>query len=274
MASRLVARSRRGLALALSRAGAGAPSRPSPPGLGKTLGYEPTSHLHGAQFLPCWFSTIASNGSHMQKAQETCKPVAGMEHSDALKVMEGTSPKVVAFSPLEAAITKPRSSPLTIESSKTPVLHESSAMLLFGGFVTAEMNDQSSLVNTLEFPNNLQYPTTFRKPNSLEIHDTSETSEHFHRGILNSDPAINQPALAVISEVQMYHVSVQPSNAAVENRELKGVLGFGFFTFSLILFFFSLAPAFISSYLILSSPYGWFCKSGPEVLAAMQPQDP
>lgn len=102
----------------------------------------------------------------------------------------------------------------------------------------------------------------------------SETSEHFHRGILNSDPAINQPALAVISEVQMYHVSVQPSNAAVENRELKGVLGFGFFTFSLILFFFSLAPAFISSYLILSSPYGWFCKSGPEVLAAMQPQDP
>lgn len=66
----------------------------------------------------------------------------------------------------------------------------------------------------------------------------SETSEHFHRGILNSDPAINQPALAVISEVQMYHVSVQPSNAAVENRELKGVLGFGFFTFSLILFFF------------------------------------
>lgn len=41
-----------------------------------------------------------------------------MEHSDALKVMEGTSPKVVAFSPLEAAITKPRSSPLTIESSK------------------------------------------------------------------------------------------------------------------------------------------------------------
>uniref|UniRef100_A0A0D9ZYB6 Uncharacterized protein n=1 Tax=Oryza glumipatula TaxID=40148 RepID=A0A0D9ZYB6_9ORYZ len=227
MASRLVARSRRGLALALSRAGAGAPSRPSPPGLGKTLGYEPTSHLHGAQFLPCWFSTIASNGSHMQKAQETCKPVAGMEHSDALKVMEGTSPKVVAFSPLEAAITKPRSSPLTIESSKVkrseiatlvtfymiPSLLVSSknglaASILVGAvfhqiymfhkeifldyvhhditrkwaliyfkllllIMAKETIDQSSLVNTLEFPNNLQYPTTFRKPNSLEIHDTS-----------------------------------------------------------------------------------------------------
>uniref|UniRef100_A0A0E0L1S3 Succinate dehydrogenase subunit 4, mitochondrial n=1 Tax=Oryza punctata TaxID=4537 RepID=A0A0E0L1S3_ORYPU len=118
MASRLVARSRRGLELALSRAGAGAPSRPSPAGLGKILGYEPTSDLHGAQFLPRWFSTIASNGSPMQKALETCKPVAGMEHSDALKVMEGTYPKVVAFSPVEAAIAKPRSSPLTIESSK------------------------------------------------------------------------------------------------------------------------------------------------------------
>ncbi|XP_015692898.2 succinate dehydrogenase subunit 4, mitochondrial-like isoform X2 [Oryza brachyantha] len=130
MASRLVARSR-DLALALSRAqpaaAAGAPralsslprcpaAAPSSPGLGKALEYQPTSHLHGAQFLPRWFSNVASNGSPMQK--ETCKSVAGMEHSDALKVMEGTSPKVVAFSPVEAAITKPRSSPLTVESSK------------------------------------------------------------------------------------------------------------------------------------------------------------
>ncbi|KAF0908722.1 hypothetical protein E2562_028158 [Oryza meyeriana var. granulata] len=139
MASQLVARSK-DLAFALSRAGAyaaqplagaralsslprypaaaAAPSQPSPPVLGKILGYEPTSHLSSAQFLPFWFSTIASNASPMQKAQETCKSVAGMERSEVLKVMEGTSPKVVAFSPVEAAIAKPRSSPLTIESSK------------------------------------------------------------------------------------------------------------------------------------------------------------
>uniref|UniRef100_A0A0D9WFT4 Uncharacterized protein n=1 Tax=Leersia perrieri TaxID=77586 RepID=A0A0D9WFT4_9ORYZ len=54
----------------------------------------------------------------MQRAQETCKSVAGMEPSDAMKVMEETSPKVVAFSPVEAAVAKPRSSPLAIESSK------------------------------------------------------------------------------------------------------------------------------------------------------------
>ncbi|KAL5230708.1 hypothetical protein ABZP36_029484 [Zizania latifolia] len=138
MASRLLARSR-ALAIALSRAGADAtqplagaralsylsrnpaataPWQPSPPGLGKVLGNELSSHLSGAQSLPRWFSTVTSNGSPMQKAQETCKSVVGMEHTNALKVMEGTSPKVVAFSPLEAAIAKPRSSPLTIESSK------------------------------------------------------------------------------------------------------------------------------------------------------------
>ncbi|KAG8085373.1 hypothetical protein GUJ93_ZPchr0010g10648 [Zizania palustris] len=130
MASRLLSRSR-ALAIALSRAGADAtqplagaralsylscnptaagPSQPSPPGLGKVLGYEPSSHLSGAQSLPQWFSTVTSNGSPMLKAQETCKPVVGTEHTDARKV--------VAFSPLEAAIAKPRSSPLTIESSK------------------------------------------------------------------------------------------------------------------------------------------------------------
>ncbi|KAF0926150.1 hypothetical protein E2562_021993 [Oryza meyeriana var. granulata] len=106
MASQLVARSK-DLAFALSRAGAyaaqplagaralsslprypaaaAAPSQPSPPVLGKILGYEPTSHLSSAQFLPFWFSTIASNASPMQKAQETCKSVAGMERSEVLK---------------------------------------------------------------------------------------------------------------------------------------------------------------------------------------------
>lgn len=141
MASRFLARSKT-LVLALSRADAAPPplagaralsSLPrypaaaapspavgSPPGLGKVLGYEPTSHLNGAQILPRWFSTVSSNGSPMQKAQisETCKSVAGMEHTDALKAKEGTSPKVMAFSPLEVAIAKPRSSPLTSESSK------------------------------------------------------------------------------------------------------------------------------------------------------------
>ncbi|EMS57788.1 hypothetical protein TRIUR3_30001 [Triticum urartu] len=55
----------------------------------------------------------------MQNTQvsETCKPVAGTGHSDALKVTEGAFPKFTAFSPLEAA-AKPRSSPLTSESSK------------------------------------------------------------------------------------------------------------------------------------------------------------
>ncbi|KAF6995601.1 hypothetical protein CFC21_012071 [Triticum aestivum] len=141
MASRFLARSKT-LALALSRADAApaplpgsralsslprfpaaaapSPAIGSPPGLGKVLGHEPTSHLSGTQFLPCWFSTVASNGSPMQNTQvsETCKSVAGMGHSDALKATEGASPKVAAFSPLEAAIAKPRSSPLTSESSK------------------------------------------------------------------------------------------------------------------------------------------------------------
>ncbi|KAF6984450.1 hypothetical protein CFC21_002459 [Triticum aestivum] len=140
MASRFLARSKT-LALALSRADAAPaplagsralsslPRRPataapspaigSPPGLSKVLGHEPTSHLSGTQFLPRWFSTAASNGSPMQNTQvsETCKPVAGTGHSDALKATEGAFPKFTAFSPLEAA-AKPRSSPLTSESSK------------------------------------------------------------------------------------------------------------------------------------------------------------
>ncbi|KQK06624.1 succinate dehydrogenase subunit 4, mitochondrial [Brachypodium distachyon] len=141
MASRFLARSKT-LALALSRADAApaplsgsralsslprypvvsapAPAVGSPTRVGKVLGYEPTSHLSGTQFSPRWFSTIVPSGSPMQKTQisETCKYVPGVEHSDALKATEGTSPKVVAFSPLEAAIAKPRSSPLTSESSK------------------------------------------------------------------------------------------------------------------------------------------------------------
>ncbi|CAM0955828.1 unnamed protein product [Alopecurus aequalis] len=129
MASRFLARSKT-LALALSRAdaaqaplsgsralsslprypaaaapsaAAGSPTRP-----GMVLGSEPTSHLSGTQFLPRWFSTAASNGSPMQKTQV----------SDELKATEGTFPKVAAFSPLDAAIAKPRSSPLTSLSSK------------------------------------------------------------------------------------------------------------------------------------------------------------
>ncbi|TVU19107.1 hypothetical protein EJB05_35240 [Eragrostis curvula] len=126
MASRVLARSKAlALAAALSRAGAetapplaGAralsslPRYPaaagSPVGLGKILGYEPRSHLRGTQVLPRWFSTVPSNGSPTQKPQIL----------DAQKSMEGATPKVVAFSPLEAAIAKPRSSPLTSESSK------------------------------------------------------------------------------------------------------------------------------------------------------------
>ncbi|XP_047095390.1 succinate dehydrogenase subunit 4, mitochondrial-like [Lolium rigidum] len=129
MASRFLARSRT-LALALSRpdaapaplagsralsslprhpaAAAPSPAAGSPPRPGTVLGYEPTSHLSGTQFLPRWFSTVASNGSPMQKTQV----------SDELKATEGAFPKVVAFSPLEASIAKPRSSPLTSESSK------------------------------------------------------------------------------------------------------------------------------------------------------------
>lgn len=34
------------------------------------LVYDPTSHLSGTQFLPCWFSTAATNGSPMQKTQK------------------------------------------------------------------------------------------------------------------------------------------------------------------------------------------------------------
>ncbi|GJM88405.1 hypothetical protein PR202_ga04463 [Eleusine coracana subsp. coracana] len=64
----------------------------------QVLGYEPRSHLSGTQVLPRWFSTVPSNGSPTQKSQ-VCRPV-------------------VAFSPVEAAIAKPRSGPLTSESSK------------------------------------------------------------------------------------------------------------------------------------------------------------
>ncbi|KAM0857642.1 hypothetical protein ACQ4PT_048364 [Festuca glaucescens] len=119
MASRFIARSKT-LALALSRpdaapaplAGSRAlsslPRYPAAAPSPAVLGYEPTSHLSGTQFLPRWFSTVASNGSPMQKTQVL----------DELKATEGAFPKVVAFSPLEASIAKPRSSPLTSESSK------------------------------------------------------------------------------------------------------------------------------------------------------------
>ncbi|KAJ1262614.1 hypothetical protein BS78_09G122200 [Paspalum vaginatum] len=137
MASRILARSKAlPLAAALARAAADAvspitgaralsslpryPAAPSPHGLGKVLGYEPTSQLSGAQLLPRWFSSVASNGPPLQKSQisETYKSGVEMKQSDAQKPSEGTTPKVVAFSPLEAAITKPRSGPLTAESSK------------------------------------------------------------------------------------------------------------------------------------------------------------
>lgn len=65
--------------------------------------------------LPRWFSTGASNGS---SDQQTSKTIAGMVQSDALKSQEGASAKVAAFSPMEATISKPRSSPLTLESLK------------------------------------------------------------------------------------------------------------------------------------------------------------
>uniref|UniRef100_A0A0D9V9Z7 Chlorophyll a-b binding protein, chloroplastic n=1 Tax=Leersia perrieri TaxID=77586 RepID=A0A0D9V9Z7_9ORYZ len=131
MASRLLTRSK-ALALALSRADAAAspaagpvagaqwirslsslprdpavaaaapaPRQPavgSPLGLSKIPGYEQTSRLSGTQVLPRWFSTGISNGSSAQQ--------------------EGATTKVMAFSPLEASIAKPRSGPLTAESSK------------------------------------------------------------------------------------------------------------------------------------------------------------
>ncbi|XP_062208018.1 succinate dehydrogenase subunit 4, mitochondrial-like isoform X2 [Phragmites australis] len=74
------------------------PSVRSPLDLSKILGYERTSQLSGTQVLPRWFSTGASNGSSVQQ--------------------EGASTKVTAFSPLEATVAKPRSSPLTSESLK------------------------------------------------------------------------------------------------------------------------------------------------------------
>ncbi|KAL5226384.1 hypothetical protein ABZP36_014649 [Zizania latifolia] len=61
-------------------------------------GYEHTYRLSGTQVLPRWFSTGASNGSSAQQG--------------------GAATKVTAFSPLEASIGKPRSGPLTSESSK------------------------------------------------------------------------------------------------------------------------------------------------------------
>ncbi|XP_066363361.1 succinate dehydrogenase subunit 4, mitochondrial-like [Miscanthus floridulus] len=132
MASRILARSKAlTLAAALTRAAADAappisgaralsslpryPSAPSSHGLGKVLGYEPTSDLSGAQVLPRWFSSLASNGSQIS---ETYKSGGEMKQSDAQKTSEEATPKVVVFSPLEAAIAKPRSSPLTSESSK------------------------------------------------------------------------------------------------------------------------------------------------------------
>nr|CAB3465438.1 unnamed protein product [Digitaria exilis] len=137
MASRILARSKAlPLAAALARAAADAapplagtralsslpryPGAPSPHGLGKILGYEPTYRPSGAQVLPRWFSSVASNGSLTQKSQipETNKSGAELKQSDAQKPSDGAPPKVVAFSPLDAAIAKPRSSPLTSESSK------------------------------------------------------------------------------------------------------------------------------------------------------------
>ncbi|XP_066363277.1 succinate dehydrogenase subunit 4, mitochondrial-like [Miscanthus floridulus] len=132
MASRILARSKAlTLAAALTRAAADAappisgaralsslpryPSAPSSHGLGKVLGYESTSDLSGAQALPRWFSSLASNGSQIS---ETYKSGGEMKQSDAQKTSEEATPKVVVFSPLEAAIAKPRSSPLTSESSK------------------------------------------------------------------------------------------------------------------------------------------------------------
>ncbi|CAN6337843.1 unnamed protein product [Urochloa humidicola] len=135
MASHILARSKAlPLAAALTRAAADAapplagtralsslsryPGAPSLHGLGKVLGYEPRSHLSGV--LPRWFSSLASNGSPMQKSQisETNKSGAELKQSYAQKSSEGVTPKVLAFSPLEAAIAKPRSSPLTSESTK------------------------------------------------------------------------------------------------------------------------------------------------------------
>ncbi|PWZ18123.1 Succinate dehydrogenase subunit 4, mitochondrial [Zea mays] len=85
------------------------------------LGYEPTSHVSGAQVLPR-FSSLPSNGSQVQKSQipETYKSGGEMKQSDARKSSEEATPtpKVVAFSPQEAAIAESRSSPLTIESWK------------------------------------------------------------------------------------------------------------------------------------------------------------
>ncbi|CAM0884685.1 unnamed protein product [Alopecurus aequalis] len=144
MASRLLTRSK-ALALAVSRFDAAAPAPlagarglralstlprdpaaspalsprqqavASPLGLSKILGYEQASRLSGAQVLPRWFSTGASNGS---SDQQTSKTVAGMLQSDALKTQEGASAKVTSFSPLEATVAKYRSSPLTYESLK------------------------------------------------------------------------------------------------------------------------------------------------------------
>ncbi|XP_048565928.1 succinate dehydrogenase subunit 4, mitochondrial-like [Triticum urartu] len=145
MASRLLTRSK-ALALAAARADAAAPSplaaawgaralsalprdpaaaspassprQPavvSPLGLSKILGYEQASRLGGTRVLPRRFSTGASNGS---SDQQTSKTIAGMVQSDALKSQEGASAKVAAFSPIEATISKPRSSPLTLESLK------------------------------------------------------------------------------------------------------------------------------------------------------------
>ncbi|CAO1940862.1 unnamed protein product [Urochloa humidicola] len=76
------------------------PSVRSPLDLSKILGYGQTSRLSGAQVLPRWFSTGASNGSSAQQVQE------------------GASTKVTAFSPSEATITEPRNGPLRSESLK------------------------------------------------------------------------------------------------------------------------------------------------------------
>jgi hypothetical protein len=49
---------------------------------------------------------------------ETCKSGTAVEQSETQKPRDGATQKFVAFSPREAAIAKPRSGPLTSESSK------------------------------------------------------------------------------------------------------------------------------------------------------------
>ncbi|KAL5203338.1 hypothetical protein ABZP36_014290 [Zizania latifolia] len=93
MASRLLVRSR-ALALAISRAGTDA-TQP----LAGARALSSLSHYSPVAAVP--FRPRQGARLVVSRRLETCKSVVGME--------EGTSPKVVALSPLEAAIAKPRS---------------------------------------------------------------------------------------------------------------------------------------------------------------------